>query len=303
MSPRTEPSMPRAWSHDPEPHRDFVRLTENVQRGDDVRTVEGKTELRLEARDLHGGRPVGRDGILTAGDFDAAQVAARYLGVLEEVLKRTDRHGREVLTVGAQRIIVDPGSRSPAQLDRAAERMEQLVENRRKRAEQRRREPGRLSAAQRSDARERFEHAMRLALNNRGVVHYTQGVRRWDGIRLGLRSADGKYPRYADCSSITTWALWNALTGASGDMAFPDVVNGASWDAGYTGTQTTHGEVVSLGSLMVGDLVFYGRAWPYGHVAGYVGGGMVISHGSESGPHFLPVRYRGDVSHARRFIL
>ena len=78
-------------------------------------------------------------------------------------------------------------------------------------------------------------------------------------------------------------------------------VNGAGWAAGYTGTQAMHGRVVSLDALEVGDLVFYGRAWPYGHVAGYVGGGKVISHGSEGGPYLLPVRYRSDVSHARRY--
>lgn len=292
--------MERKWVERAEPHRDFVRLTRDVQRGADVRAVEGSTRLRLEARDLHHGRPIGRDGILLPEEFDAMEVAARFLGVLESTLRTVDHRGRPILTVGVQRILVNPDSRDDGHLTRARERTEALLEHRRKRAEARESTPGRLGAAQRSEARDRFEEAMRLGLNHAPAVHYTQGVRRWDGIRLGLRSMRGEFPRYADCSSFTTWCAWNALTGVGG-MDFPDVVNGAGWAAGYTGTQAMHGRVVSLDALEVGDLVFYGRAWPYGHVAGYVGGGKVISHGSEGGPYLLPVRYRSDVSHARRY--
>ena len=291
--------MTRAYSPDRTPHRDLIRLSNNVQRGGDVQALEVAGRQRLDARDIDPA-PIGRDGILTASEFDRLTVAGRYLGALESTLSKTDAQGRRILTIGVQRMIRDPASRTPAQLARARQRIQALE---RERAARKVPPPGRLTAAERVEARRRFERAMRLGYQHRDEVHYTQGARRWDGIRLELRSADGRYPTYADCSSFTTWALWNALTGATGDMDFPDVVIGADWTAGYTGTQTLHGEVVDLDKLQIADLVFYGGPWPYGHVAGYVGDGLVISHGSESGPHLLPVRYRSDVSHARRYIL
>ncbi|HEX7088716.1 MAG TPA: hypothetical protein VF192_01190 [Longimicrobiales bacterium] len=296
--------MGRTYVREGEPHRNFVRLKENVQRGEDVRRVEVATVNRLEPRGVSVAR-MGRDGILTYDEFNAMLTAGRLLGALESTLTTRDAKGRAVLTVGVQRMIRYPGRRTEDQLVRARERIEALEKERAQREKEREQAGGGVSgltASQRSEARRRAVRAMRLAYAHRGAVHYTQGSRRWDGIRLNLRSANDEFPRYADCSSLTTWALWNALTGASGNMRFPDIVNGAGWGYGYTGTQTRHGHVVSLGSLQLADLVFYGGPWPYGHVAMYAGNGMVLSHGSESGPHLLRVRYRGDVSHARRYI-
>jgi cell wall-associated NlpC family hydrolase len=154
-----------------------------------------------------------------------------------------------------------------------------------------------LTAAQRSHARRRAVQAAWLAYRNRGVVHYTQGGSRWSGINGGLQSRRGQFPRYADCSSLATWCIWNAIKVAYGAR---DTVNGLSWRAGYTGTMLSHGARVK--SLMPGDCIIYGRGHPGSHTAIYVGGGKVISHGSEAGPLLLPWRYRGDVIAVRRYI-
>jgi len=124
---------------------------------------------------------------------------------------------------------------------------------------------------------------------HRGSIHYTQGSLRWQGISQKLKPP--AFPRWADCSSFATWCYW--VAGA------PDP-NGLGYRAGYTGTMAGHGHAVA--SPKPGDLVLYGRYWPYEHVAVYVGDGMVVSHGSESGPLHLPVHYRGDVAQYRRYV-
>jgi hypothetical protein len=86
-----------------------------------------------------------------------------------------------------------------------------------------------------------------------------------------------------------------------------DIVNGAGWNAGYTGTMLDHGMVVRFASnALPGDCVFYGAGPPGKHVAVVVkmvgGVPMVISHGSEPGPYYLAYNYRSDVLQIRRYI-
>lgn len=152
-----------------------------------------------------------------------------------------------------------------------------------------------LNWAQRYAARKRVKRAALLAARHRGVVHYTQGASRWQGISSRRRAKDGQYPNYADCSSLATWCHWDATR----IYGLGDYVNGANWKYGYTGTQVQHGKPVALNRLLTGDLVFYGRG--PSHVAIYIGGGKVVSHGGESGPLILPVQYR-PVHSCRRFI-
>ena len=142
-----------------------------------------------------------------------------------------------------------------------------------------------------------------LGYRNRGRVHYTQGSARWSGIKGKRSSAQGEFPFYADCSAFCTWALWNALY-----LTFrkPDRVNGAAWKAGFTGTQIQHGRKITAGEMLAGDLVFYaGRGSTPTHVAICVGRkgdrAMVVSHGSESGPLYVPWNYRRVVQ-VRRYI-
>ena len=161
----------------------------------------------------------------------------------------------------------------------------------------------RLTQAERKRARRRAVNAALLGYRNRAAIHYTQSSARWSGIDNGQNAARGEFPRYADCSSFSTWCLWNAL-----QLLYrkPDVVNGARWRAGYTGTQVAHGRRVSPSRMMLGDLVFYaGSGSTPTHVAIAVGKRdgrmMVVSHGSESGPLYVPWNYRRVVQ-CRRFI-
>jgi hypothetical protein len=146
-----------------------------------------------------------------------------------------------------------------------------------------------LTARQRVRARKRIKAAALLSVRHRGSIHYTQGWRRWDGVRL--RKPPWKFPLYADCSSHSTWLHWTAVSRPRRG-GYRDYVNAAYWRAGFTGTQVNHGIRLSRPSL-VGDLVFYGgsRGVP-GHVATYIGGGLCVSHGSEIGPILVRWNYR-----------
>ncbi|MEA2244397.1 MAG: hypothetical protein QOD24_3953 [Solirubrobacteraceae bacterium] len=156
-----------------------------------------------------------------------------------------------------------------------------------------------ITPAQSAQERSAAIEAAVVALRHRNAVHYTQGSRRWDGIHRGKLGSRGQYPAYADCSSFVTWCLWNGMR----IHRRPDTVNGHGWGAGYTGTLITHGtRVSSERSILPGDLVLYGSRGRATHVAICIGGGLVISHGSEAGPFKLPLHYRRDVMQIRRYI-
>lgn len=106
-----------------------------------------------------------------------------------------------------------------------------------------------------------------------------------------------------NCSSYATWCHWDATR----SLGLGDYVNGAHWQAGFTGTQVGHGKQVTSGWLLKGDLVFYGGSFSVpGHVAIVVKGGPVrtalaVSHGSEHGPHLVKATYRPIVQ-IRRYL-
>jgi len=160
-----------------------------------------------------------------------------------------------------------------------------------------------MNKAQQARARERTVNAAWLAYSHKDQVHYTQGGQRWQGIRSNLNARHGKYPNYADCSSFATWCLWNGLQLGFGQ---PDKVNNLGWKAGYTGTMLQNGRPVKAAEALRGDLVLYGTGHPGAHVAIVVavksGTPMVISHGSEAGPFYVPYNYRPDVYQIRRYI-
>jgi hypothetical protein len=161
--------------------------------------------------------------------------------------------------------------------------------------------PSGMGSRARIRARDLAMHAAALQLAHPAAVHYTQGARRWEGIRSGDRAWRGEFPKHGDCSSSSTWWLWNGLTHYA-RFRHVDLVNGLHWQAGYTGTQLLHGRSVIHLPYQRGDLVLYGTGWPGEHVAMYIGGGLVISHGSEAGPFKLSMHYRGDVIDVRRYI-
>jgi len=155
-----------------------------------------------------------------------------------------------------------------------------------------------LSPKKRASARRAAVSNALLGVRHRGSIHYTQGPRRWDGIRLRRKPYKGQYPNWADCSAFVTWCLYYALRRRG---VRRDIVNGANWNGGFTGTLLTHGKRVH-GAPKKGDLVIYGRGGSGEHVAMYIGGGHVVSHGSEPGPMILPTHYRPDVMQVRRYI-
>lgn len=163
-----------------------------------------------------------------------------------------------------------------------------------------------LNLAQRTLARDRAVQAALLGLHHASAIHYSQGSGRWQGIAGHKVARKGQYPTVADCSAFATWCLWNGLHLGLGIKA--DVVNGCSWNAGYTGTMAQHGrEVLHLKNVLPGDCVLYGPAPTYEHVAIVVanknGKPVVVSHGSEAGPFLLPYNYRSDVGQIRRYVL
>jgi len=161
-----------------------------------------------------------------------------------------------------------------------------------------------LSKPHRAQARRRVYDAAWLCYSNRARVHYTQGSRRWDGIAKDYNARMGEFPKYADCSSFATWCIWNGIHIPFGCR---DTVNGAAWKAGYTGTMLEHGkEVAHRENVLVGDCAIYGSGEPGKHTAIVIGKKngqiMVISHGSEAGPFYLPIDYRSDLMVIRRYI-
>ena len=166
-----------------------------------------------------------------------------------------------------------------------------------------RRSPARFSGSGLDDqrrelARELVAEGACLVLEHASEMHYTQGPRRWEGIDRDLRAWRGEFPRYADCSALVTWILWQGL----GHFRVADVVNGANWHAGFISTLLSHGRALGRGEpIRLGDLAFY---FPGGvhHVAVYIGGGKVVSHGTSDGPAKLTLDYRSDLHSIRRYI-
>jgi hypothetical protein len=158
-----------------------------------------------------------------------------------------------------------------------------------------------LSERHRDEARKIIARGAALMLAHQSRVHYTQDARRWQGIDRQLLIAKGHYPDFSDCSSSSTWLLWNGL---HVNFGVRDVVNGTNWHAGYTGTILQHGKVVHHEqNIRVGDLAVYGRRGSTGeHVAVCLGGGYVFTHGSEAGPFKASLHYRSDLMCVRRFI-
>lgn len=121
-----------------------------------------------------------------------------------------------------------------------------------------------------------------------GRAHYSEGPSR--GFLPGLPQT----PLATDCSGYVTWLYMVA--------GLPDPSGFAYRVIGYTGTLAQHGvRVANWAKLRVGDLVFYGGGYPYGHVAMVVNPFLrtVTSHG-QPGVRQVPFNYRV-VSVIRRY--
>jgi hypothetical protein len=136
--------------------------------------------------------------------------------------------------------------------------------------------------------RQKVVNEAQWGYNNRNEIHYEQ-VRPMRSLNRGH-----KLPQTMDCSEFATVCYRRAEA--------PDP-NARGYDGyGYTGTLSQHGRLVSLSQARPGDLVFYGSAWPFSHVAVYAGFGKVFSHGSEGGPYLLAVDYRRDRRAIRSYL-
>lgn len=148
--------------------------------------------------------------------------------------------------------------------------------------------PSELTAQEVAEARHIIVEGARWMADHSDEVNYTELGLRWSAINEDRRIAAGQYLQYGDCSSTATWLLWNGLTHRNRD--FPDIVNGAQWRYGWTGTIARHGKPVpSLRQLDVGDLILYGSGWPYRHVTVALGDGKCFSHGTQAGPFIIDV--------------
>lgn len=152
--------------------------------------------------------------------------------------------------------------------------------------------PVKLSAKQYHGAIQALLRAARVAYANRAHMTYTEGSLRWSGIADQRRSVDGQYPPDADCSAFVTWCYWDATR----FLDLPDVLNGAAWGAGYTGTLTAHGLHVAVADTIPGDICLYGGTeWVPQHATMTIGGGRVISFGHQGDPGIYPVNLNGEL--------
>jgi cell wall-associated NlpC family hydrolase len=157
-----------------------------------------------------------------------------------------------------------------------------------------------LSPSHRARARELTIVAAELGLRHAPELHYTQDARRWEGIDKHLKAWRHQFPNYADCSAFATWCLWHGLD----HYGVRDTVNGEAGRRATPARWSEHGKLVRhAASIKRGDLALYGDPFGRtGHVAVCIGGGMVISFGSEPGPFRLPINYRQDLHQVRRYI-
>jgi hypothetical protein len=158
-----------------------------------------------------------------------------------------------------------------------------------------------LSDAHAAEARRVIVLGIDHLLRNPNLLDYTQEAEaRWEAILNDWRIADGNYIKRGDCSSTHTWLVMNALTHVG---AHHDWVNDLAYKGGFTGTIAAHGKLVrDVRNAKVADGVLYGPRPDFEHVATYLGGGVVFSHGSMAGPFKLGVDYRPDRGMIRRSI-
>lgn len=159
-----------------------------------------------------------------------------------------------------------------------------------------------LSDAHRAHARTLIVKAAHLMVSQKDFIHYSQRPDRMVGIQKKLTVTKGQCPKTCDCSSTAYWMLWDSEHRPYGVR---DLVAHANWVTAYTGSMYKNGKaVVHDKNLKIGDLIFYGDQGggiPE-HVAVYIGGGKVFSHGSEGGPYILGLDYRNDRRMSRRYI-
>lgn len=142
-----------------------------------------------------------------------------------------------------------------------------------------------------------FVRICRQDAANPSAAYYTQGAARWQGVQViyGKVKVQAAIPylRSGDCSAgFTRWMLW-ALQQHLGRVP-ADVVNGAHWQAGFTGTIAATMVRVRSGPPQIGDAALYGNAPSYHHVTGVIDPArkLCCSHGNNAGPVIERYDYR-----------
>ncbi|HEX6025038.1 MAG TPA: hypothetical protein VFZ00_23805 [Solirubrobacter sp.] len=118
--------IPRTRSNDPAVHRALV-VVDPPMEGRDVANLQRATRKRLKARGLDDDVAVPTHGKFTLATAIACLEAQYFLGLRSDTYLRKDKHGHRVVTEGAQRIIRDPKTRTPAQRQRAKDRHAQIA--------------------------------------------------------------------------------------------------------------------------------------------------------------------------------
>lgn len=258
----------------PFPHRD---LGDKSKRGEDIKRFQKACDRALKQRNQPKKFLVGEhDGVLGPQTIRAATRTGLVLGLNDATVVAIE-HGR--ITIAVQTLVRRPDLRN----DRQRARGHRFMDDWRDR---------RAEAASKQDC-DPATAAMQLLLRNAAAAHYTMGASRWQGIAERLIAARGRFPAYSDCSSSFTWAWWQVL----GDGE--DVLNGASWRAGYTGTLLSHGKRVT--SDVEGAAALYGSGFPGKHVVYCLGDGKGISQGSEAAPFLVDLDYRSDLMELRTY--
>lgn len=156
--------------------------------------------------------------------------------------------------------------------------------------------PVKLSSRHYHGAMHAILRAAHVAYENRAHATYTEGPARWDGIANHRRSILGEYPHDADCSSFATWCYWDGIQFLIRLLGLGDILNGANWQAGYTGTLTEHGQAIEYGHTVPGDICLYGgTVWVPQHATMTIGGGRCISMGHPGDPGIYPINLNGSL--------
>ena len=159
-----------------------------------------------------------------------------------------------------------------------------------------------LSAEHCAHSRKLIVMQAHMMVAHKNEIKYSQAADRMVGIRHGLTITKGEFPKTCDCSSTAYWMIWDSI---HRNYGVRDLVAHNNWITCYTGSQYKNGKaVVHDANLKIGDFIFYGDqgGGVPEHVAVYIGGGRVFSHGSMGGPYILDLDYRDDRCMSRRYI-
>ena len=86
-----------------------------------------------------------------------------------------------------------------------------------------------LSDEHAAHARSLILKAAHTMVVHKDQIHYSQESDRWEGIHRRLTITKGQFPRHCDCSSTSTWMLWDAIRRTYGVQ---DLVNRLGWHGG-----------------------------------------------------------------------